>query len=88
MPGHDELAVGHAVDVLDAPAQREPEDEDEEERGDHRRRDRLDPQLQHAVDLARRERPQAAAAHQRLGEAPRRDLAAEREIAHEAIALT
>ena len=75
--------------MLDAAAQREPEDEDEQECGDHRGRDRLAPQLQHAQDLARGERREAATAYDEARERPERALLApDRELAHEAIALT
>ena len=61
-PGHDEHVVGEAVDLLDAPAQRQPEHEDEQERRDHRRDDGLRPQLEHPQDLAAREPEERAVA--------------------------
>ena len=53
--GDDEHVVVHAVDLLDAPAQRQPEDDDEQERGDDGRDDRLRPQLGDAQHLAGRQ---------------------------------
>ncbi len=58
--GDDEDVVVEAVDLLDAIAEREAEDEDEERRGDDRREDRLRPQARHPPALAEDERPHRA----------------------------
>ena len=51
-PGNDEHLVVHVAHLLDAPAEREPEHEDEEHRGDHRREHGLRPELRDAQGLA------------------------------------
>ena len=67
--GDDEDLVVEAVDLLDAPADREPEDEDEQGAGQHGRGDRLRPQLRDAVDLATGQGEQAAMAAANLAHA-------------------
>jgi hypothetical protein len=50
------------VDLADAPAERQPEHGDEQERRENRRQDRLRPQLQHAGRLAAGEREESPVA--------------------------
>jgi hypothetical protein len=60
--GHDVDLVVDAVDLLDAAAERQTEDEDEEERAEDRGDDGLRPQLEHAVRLARAQGDEPAVA--------------------------
>jgi hypothetical protein len=72
--------------MADATAEREPEHQDEQEGGHHRRGDRLRPELEHAQHLAGGQRPQPAVArgHSRQRPAP----FGRNDAAHEAIAFT
>ena len=65
-PGTMKTSYVDAADLADPPAERQPEDDDEQKRGEHRRGDRLRPELEHAVGLARGEREQPAVAIERV----------------------